>query len=120
MGFKGGEADMDRLRNKSDQGAWCEILKEKNLKESQHTLPPRWDYPGKGEEKAIESKSWTLSSQPPVCEMFPFHVSMSIAIAMVQILFVKPFLWETVEQQNSWYSGSYTLSIPSSVVFPEL
>lgn len=48
---------------------------------------------------------------------FLFHVTMSIDIALVLILFVQPFLGETVSQQTSWYSGPHFCIL--SKMFPE-
>lgn len=42
-----------------------------------------------------------------------FHINMSMDIAIVLVLFLQPFLGETVSQLAFWYSG-INLSIPSS------
>lgn len=44
---------------------------------------------------------------------------MSIDIVIVQVLFVQPFIGDTVSQQTFCYSGSYNLSTTSSQMFPE-
>lgn len=66
----------------------------------------------KGESHKKQATNRILNSQLPVCDMFPFRVRMSIAITMVQILFMQPFLWETVSQQTSWYSGLTLFPFP--------
>lgn len=46
----------------------------------------------------------------------PFHINLSIGIAVVLDSFMQIFLGEAILYQNSVYSGSYSLSTSSSVM----
>lgn len=50
---------------------------------------------------------------------FLSHVKISIDVGIVLVLFIQPFLEETVSLQASRYSRFYNLSTLSSSVFPE-
>jgi hypothetical protein len=49
-----------------------------------------------------------------------FHVNVPIDVAFVLILFMQPFLEETVSQPTSRYSDSYTIFTPLFHDVPEL
>lgn len=63
---------------------------------------------------ACSSLSWVWPH-----DIFPLHGSISIYITVAPVLFLPPFLGETISQQTSWCSESHDLSSPSSVLFPE-
>lgn len=53
------------------------------------------------------------------CSFSHSCVSTPIDIVIVQVLLMQPFLGESVLQQTSWCPGSYSLPVPSLVMFPE-
>lgn len=50
---------------------------------------------------------------------FPFCISLSVDGVIVQVLFRKQFLEDTVSEKASGTSGSYSVSVISSRMFPE-
>lgn len=52
-------------------------------------------------------------------DFFPFCISLSVDSVIVQVLFGKQFLEDTVSEKASRTSGSYSVSAISPRMFPE-
>ena len=53
-------------------------------------------------------------------KIFTIYMVIILSAAIFLILFLQPFLEETISLQKSWYSGFYDVSTSHSSVLPEL